>query len=95
MRKNIILIDSSLEWVETILDLKDVNISLLITPKFKEAKEKFGDKIAKIFPRDLKNTEFNTLYYSEYNISYDEIEKYRSTQFKVEHWLNRNLADDG
>ncbi|EAJ6225617.1 hypothetical protein A0X89_01825 [Campylobacter coli] len=95
MCKNIILIDSKLEWIETILKLENINISLLITPKFKEAQEKFGCKIAKIFPRELKNTEFNTFYFSEYNINYDEIEKYRSTQLKVEHYLNRNLSDDG
>ncbi|EAH6986511.1 hypothetical protein EJP15_07855, partial [Campylobacter coli] len=92
--KNIILIDAPGEWVETILGL-NINISLIITNQTSNIKKKFGNVIENIFPRDVKNKEFNSVYFSNYNLSYEELEKYRSTQIKVEHYLRRFLVNDG
>ncbi|HED0495331.1 TPA: hypothetical protein R4N45_000202 [Campylobacter jejuni] len=76
--KNIVLIDAPGEWVETILGL-NINISLIITNQTSNIKKKFGNVIENIFPRDVKNKEFNSVYFSNYNLSYEELEKYRST----------------
>ncbi|EAI7227145.1 hypothetical protein CK594_01205, partial [Campylobacter coli] len=93
--KNVILIDSPGEWVETVLELKNVNISLVVTCEFEKIRERFGKNIENIFPRDIGNKEFNSIYFSDYNLNYEELEKYRSTQLKVEHYLRRYLSNDG
>ncbi|MBX2079073.1 hypothetical protein I9T54_05980 [Campylobacter peloridis] len=92
--KNILLIDSDLQLTSQFLSLKDIKIKLLVT-FYKEKAKAYLDQIDEIYHQDLtKEKIFNTLEI-KYNLSYEEIETYRSTQLKVESYYHRFFADKG
>lgn len=96
-KKNIILLDVFGNFVNSILENERIDIASMIVENSDMAKfykEKHGNRIKSFYYRILENNdEFNALNKTDYNLSYLEIEDFRSTQLKVEHYLHRELTD--
>lgn len=95
--KNIILVDISSFALESILSLSDVFIAVLVvdtTRQRDEALKKFPGRIGQVYYRQTATSdEFMELHKNDYAITYDDIEKYKLAQLKVEHYLHRELLD--
>lgn len=87
--------------METLLNIDDVNIKMFVIDQwlFEIFKDKYHNKLAKIenfYHRSMNtNQEFEELHNTDYNLAYEDIEAYRSTQLKCEHYLRREILDDG
>jgi hypothetical protein len=97
--KNIVVIDIYAQLMKSILDTNLFNISLAvvddveIAEKCKEIKNLSKDiQFYYRFPKT--NFEFYELNKSNYNLTYEVIEKFRPAQFKVERFLHRELEDE-
>lgn len=96
--KNIILIDLSSFGLDPIMKIDDVYLAALVVDskdQVEYAKEKYGDRIGNIYYRTsvATNVEFLNLNKNDYSLSYDDIEKYRTAQLKVEQYLSREVLD--
>lgn len=96
--KNIILIDLSSFALDSIMSLEDIYIPALVVDIEEQvscAKEKYSDRIGKIYYRTSVHShlEFMNLHKNDYSLSYDDVEKYRTAQVKVEQYLHREVLD--
>lgn len=95
--KNIILLDVHGNYVNSLLCNENIVIKAMIIDSKKDSilyKNKYGSRIENFYYRIPKdNTEYNDLNKTDYQLSYEEIEDYRSTQLKVEHYLHREILD--
>ena len=97
MVKNIVLIDSAANYLDAVLSMNYVKIKALIVDKshLKICREKYYSKIENIYLKSTStNKEFEFAHNTDYNITYMDIEKYRHTQLKCEHYLHRELLDN-
>ena len=97
--KNIIILDVYANYIQAALDTGEINISMAMVESHdmvNKCRERFGDKIQNYYYRvPLTNEEFDKLNESDYNLTYEDIEKYRATQLKCEHYLHREISDIG
>ncbi len=95
--KNIILIDICSYALESIMAIPDVHISVLVVDSKKQgmlALKKYPDRISNIYYRITSTyEEFLALHKNDYNVTYEEIEKYRNAQLKTEQYLSREVLD--
>ena len=98
MKKNIVLIDTMGNYIASALATEKYNIKLLILNdinQVNECRDLYKDLIERYYYRcPVTNAEYNKLNETDYNLTYDDIEKFRSTQLKTEHFLHRELGDD-
>lgn len=98
MKKNIILIDIFGNYIESALKTGKYNIKLAILEGsvfVDMCKKRFGNNVENYYHRTpTTNTEFKKMNESDYNLTYEEIENFRPTQLKAEHFLHRELNDD-
>ncbi len=95
--KKLCLIDMNAEYIQYIPTDK-YKIEILITGNtgnIEQFRKKYGDSISVYYDvRDcFKN--FNQTHKNNYNLTYAQIEKFRPTQLKVEHGLQRKYSDMG
>lgn len=98
--KNIILIDINEYALKSFLEMDDVFIAVLVVNDIKqknEIMEKYGtSKIGEIYLRIFKSPKSAVLFQeNDYNLTYDEISKYKTCQYKVEKYLTREVYDLG
>ena len=96
--KNIVLVDIYGNFISSALATGEFNIKLAMLDNTKisnKCKEIFGTKIETYYNRCPKtNDEFEALHKTDYNLTYEDIEKYRYIQLKVERFLRRELYDE-
>ena len=98
-KKNLVLIsDGSGSCIDSFISTGLYNIKLLVIPYKKDIvklKEKYGESIENIvyFIPDT-NEEFQNEFAANYNLTYDEIEKYRPAQLKCYRYNTRFVNDD-
>lgn len=95
--KNIILIDLCSYALESVIAMNNVYIAALVTDTKEqaiEAIEKYPDRIGNIYYRVIDtHPDFIKMHKNDYSLSYNEIEKYRNIQLKVEHFIQREVLD--
>ena len=94
--KNIIVIDVYGQFIESSVQ-KGYNIKLAVVDsknQVEEYKKKYNDCIENYYYRaPYTNQEFNLMNDTDYDLTYEDIEKYRATQLKVEHFIHREIND--
>ena len=98
-KKNVILIsDQGGGCIDSLLDTQLFNIKLVIVPYKKNAdelKKKYNGLIEDfIWAIPDTNSEFQDMNESYYDLTYDDIEKYRNSQFKCYRYNTRFITDD-
>ena len=95
--KNIIIIDTESAYVNTISNMDDISVELMVVdhPRYIEgcealAKGKIKNYFCRVYTYD---DEFYDVTKCNYNLTLSDIEKYRNTQYKVEHFLARASSD--
>lgn len=92
-RKNVIIIDANLRFLRSVIATNKVHISALITDykRAEQVKQEFGEIPQYYrFPTD---SQFEEMHSTDYNLTYEDIETYRSAQLKVEHFLHRYVLE--
>ena len=96
--KNIILVDICGTYLASALATNNVKIKLMVADGkyiINLCEQKFPNSVERYYYRKpLTNDEFEEMNRTDYDLTYEDIEKYRSTQLKVEHFLHRELNDD-
>lgn len=96
--KNVVLIDIYAVYLESMLATKDVNIKLAILDDMNfvnKCQQRFPNVIEKFYYRKpFTNEEFEEMNQSDYDLKYEDIERFRDAQLKVEHFLHRELDND-
>lgn len=92
--KNLILIESRNQFMSSILATQKIKISMLVSSgkQLAYAKQKYKESIQN-FLDTSRELSLDTYIANNYNLTYIEIEQYRPTQLKVEHYLQRNRLD--
>lgn len=83
-RKNVIIIDANLRFLRSVIATNKVHISALITDykRAEQVKQEFGEIPQYYrFPTD---SQFEEMHSTDYNLTYEDIETYRSAQLKQE-----------
>ena len=95
--KNIIIIDTESAYVNTISNMDDISVELMVVdhPRYIEgcealAKGKIKNYFCRVYTYD---DEFYDVTKCNYNLTLSDIEKYRNTQYKVERYLARASSD--
>lgn len=94
--KNIVLLDVWANYLESVLSIDDINVEMLVVDRcfMGKCQEKYDNKIKCLYHRTPDTIqEFENLNKSDYNLTYTDIERYRSTQLKCEHYLQREILD--
>lgn len=90
MSQNVILINCSKSFLQNIKKLdKDIKVCVFLA--FKEQVDK--NLVDLFISRSSTDEQFNIMYQNDYNLSFEEIEKFRPTQLKVEHYMQRASYD--
>ena len=97
MKKKIILIDPRAEYVSSALQIPDCEIALMVIDNHKVHKglsKEITDRVKNFyFIHPLSQTDFEEMNASDFDLTYDEIWKHRSTHLKVGQYLERELYD--
>ncbi|MCV3383239.1 hypothetical protein L8T82_05130 [Campylobacter sp. IFREMER_LSEM_CL292] len=94
--KKIILIDLDLQLIEQFLSFnKYIKIDMLITNDIKRAKEKYKEFVKFFYPQGQIREKINNIHKINYDLKYEEILKFRSTQYKLEKYYHRYYLDTG
>lgn len=98
-KKNILVIsDENGSCIDSIIATNLFNIKLVVVPyksNVEALKEKYKSTIEKfIYFIPDTNREFQDEFYADYNLTYDEIEKFRHTQLKCYRYNTRFINDD-
>lgn len=88
MNKSCILIDIGENSADQLLTIEKIDIVLLATDDVQKFKQKYKNKVKNYHSRKMDNH-----YINSYNLTYKEIQKYRNSQLKVEHFLQRSKLD--
>lgn len=95
--KNVILIDINSYALESLLQLEDVYIAALAIETEEMAQpalKKYPGRIGNVYHRIIQSDQdFQELHKSDYFLTYEEIEKYRNVQLKIEHFISREVLD--
>ncbi|EAJ2844996.1 hypothetical protein C5533_00815, partial [Campylobacter coli] len=93
--KKIILLDSDLTLIDQFLSHPDIDIKVLISNQNVKGLQKYKSVIDFIYPRGLTREKTKIIHKIKYNLTYKEIEEFRSTQIKVENYYRRFILDMG
>ncbi|HEB9428535.1 TPA: hypothetical protein RZK49_000902 [Campylobacter coli] len=93
--KKIILLDSDLALIDQFLSHPDIDIKVLISNLNIEGLQKYKSAVDLIYPRGLTREKTRIIHKIKYNLTYKEIEEFRSTQIKVENYYRRFILDMG
>ncbi|HEC1793379.1 TPA: hypothetical protein R1734_001738, partial [Campylobacter lari] len=67
----------------------------LITNDIKRAKEKYKEFVKFFYPQGQIREKINNIHKINYDLKYEEILKFRSTQYKLEKYYHRYYLDTG
>ena len=98
-KKNIILISDQLgSCIDSLLYTNLYNIKMIVVPYSKNVeflKAKYGNSIESyVYYIPDTNSEFQQEFYTDYNLTYEEIERYRDVQLKCFRYNTRYIIDD-
>lgn len=95
--KKIFLLDVFGNLLESLVTVKNTEITMMVVDSCYDAdyfKNKYQTKIKNFYFRVFQsNNDFNEFHKTDFNLTYDIVQQYRSTQHKVEQYLHRELLD--